>query len=100
MSKSLTIADLTDPREVALVATLFELGGSQHAAEAAMLAGYAHTPEEAERAAAILLSSPRISRAIVGEIRARFDAAALVAQRTLEDICASGKSESARISAA
>ena len=71
MSKALTIADLTDPREAAFVATIFELGGPQHAGQAALQAGYANTLEEAERAAAFLLGSSRIGRVITGERKAR-----------------------------
>ena len=100
MTRQLTIADLTDPREAAFVAALFDLGGPQHGMEAAMRAGYAGTPEEAARAAAFLLGSTRISRTILGEIKARFDVAAGAAFNTLLSICVSGRSEQARISAA
>ena len=100
MSRQLTIASLTDPREAAFVAALFDLGGPQHGAEAAMRAGYAGTSDEAARAAAFLLGSTRISRCIVGEIKARFDVAAGAAFSTLLSICVNGRSEQARISAA
>ena len=100
MTRQLTIASLTDPREAAFVAALFDLGGPQHGTEAAMRAGYASTPDEAARAAAFLLGSTRISRCIVGEIKARFDVAAGAAFSTLLSICVNGRSEQARISAA
>lgn len=102
MSKQLpTIANLSDPREAAFVAALFELGGPAYAPEAARRAGYARTQDEADRAAAILLDVPRIARAIVGEIRARLDVAALSAFNTLLEICASPKAPAnARITAA
>ena len=96
----MTIANLTDPREAAFVAALFDLGGPQHGTEAAMRAGYAATPEKAARAAAFLLGSARISRCILVEIKARFDVAAGAAFSTLLSICVSGRSEQARISAA
>ena len=100
MTRELTIANLTDPRETAFVAALFDLGGPQHATEAAMRAGYANTPDEAARAAAFLLGSVRISRCFLGEIKARFDVAAGAAFSTLLSICVNGRSEQARISAA
>ena len=100
MTRQLTIASLTDPREAAFVAALFDLGGPQHGAEAAMRAGYAATPDEAARAAAFLLGSTRIARCIVGEIKSRFDVAAGAAFSTLLSICVNGRSEQARISAA
>ena len=101
MSNSLTIASLTDPREVAFVAALFELGGPQHGTQAAMRAGYGLTEEKAGRAAAFLLASPRISRVIAGETKARFDAATAAAFSTLVEICSDPKAPSnARITAA
>jgi len=101
MSKSLTIASLSDPREAMFVATLLELGGPQHAGAAALRAGYAETSEDAERAAAFLLGAPRITRAISGEIKARFDTAAAAAFATLVEVCADKKAPAnARIAAA
>lgn len=101
MSRSLTIADLSSPQEAAFVAALFDLGGPQHSAEAAFRAGYGDTPEEAERAAAFLLGSSRISRVIVGEIKARFDTASAAAYNTLLEICGDRRAPAnARISAA
>ena len=101
MSRSLTIADLSSPQEAAFVAALFSLGGPQHAAEAALRAGYADTCEEAERAAAFLLGSSRISRVITGEIKARFDVAAAAAFNTLLEICTNKSAPaSSRISSA
>jgi hypothetical protein len=99
--RSLTIADLTDPREAAFVAAVFELGGPQFGAEAVMRAGYTSDPNEAPRIAAILLSSSRIPRAITGEVRARFDVAASSAFNTILEIAADRKAPaSARLSAA
>ena len=100
MTRQPTTASLTDPREAAFVAALFELGGPQHGTEAALRAGYANTPSEAARAAAFLLGSARISRCILGEIKARFDVASGAAFSTLLSICVNGRSEQARISAA
>lgn len=101
MNHPLTIADLSSPQEAAFVATLLDLGGPQHATAAAMRAGYGATPEEAERAAAFLLGSSRISRVIVAEIKARFDTAAAAAYATLLQICADPRAPAnARISAA
>lgn len=101
MSRALTITDLSDPREAAFVAAVFDLGGPQHATEAALRAGYGRTAAEAERAAAFLLGSQRISRAIAGETKARFDIAAAAAFNTLVEVCTDRKAPaSARISAA
>jgi len=101
MSRALTIADLSSPQEAAFVAALLDLGGPQHAAAAALRAGYGETQEEAERAAAFLLGAPRISRVIVGEIKARFDTAAAAAFSTLVEICSDQRAPAnARISAA
>jgi len=101
MSRPLTLADLKDPREAAFVAALFELGGPQHGVEAAMRAGYADTPEQAERISAFLLGSSRICRAVTGEIKARFDVAAAAAFDTLLEICSNKYAPaSARITAA
>jgi hypothetical protein len=100
MARELTIASLSHPQEVAFVVALFELGGAQHGAAAAVRAGYATDEAEGARVAAHLLSSSRISGAIAGETKARFGAAASTAFRTLVDICATGRSETARISAA
>jgi hypothetical protein len=101
MSKSLTLASLTDPREVAFVAALFELGGPQFGTEAALRAGYADNPEDASRAAAFLMGSPRIARVITGEIKHRFDIAASTAFNTLLEICSDRRAPaSARLSAA
>ena len=102
MSKQLpTIANLSDPREAAFVAAIFELGGPQFAPEAAYRAGYGKTPAEAERAAAFLLGAPRIARVIMGEIKGRFDVAAASAFNTLLEICANPKAPAnARITAA
>jgi hypothetical protein len=101
MSRAMTVANLSDPQEVAFVTALIELGGPQHAAEAALRAGYGTTLEEGERAAAFLLASPRISRAITGEIKARFDVAAATAFNTLVEIAADRNAPaSSRITAA
>lgn len=101
MARPLTIAALKDPREAAFVAAIFELGGPTHGAEAAMRAGYTDDPSEAPRIAAILLGDGRISRAITGEVKARFDVAASAAFNTLLDICQDPKAPaSARLSAA
>lgn len=101
MSRPITIANLSDPREVAFVTALLELGGPQYAAAAAQRAGYGSTMEEAERAASMLMASSRISRAIIGEIRARFDSAAAAAFNTLLTVCNDPRAPaSARISAA
>lgn len=101
MSRPITTANLSDPREVAFVTSLLELGGPQHGATAALRAGYGGTEEEAQRAASILLASSRISRALVGEIRAGFDFAAAAAFKTLLDVCTDPRAPaSARISAA
>jgi hypothetical protein len=101
MSRSLTIADLSSPQEAAFVAALFDLGGPQHATAAALRAGYGDTPEAAERAAAFLLGSSRISRVITGEIKARFDTAAAAAYNTLLEVCGDRRAPAnARISAA
>jgi hypothetical protein len=101
MSKQITLAHLTDPREAHFVAELFRLGGPQHAAEAALRAGYADTAEGAERAAAFLLGSSRISRVLTGEIKVRFDTAAAAAFATLLDVCSNPSAPAnARISAA
>ncbi len=100
MSRSLTIAELP-PQEAAFLAAFFELGASpQDGAEAALRAGYAETREEAERAAAFLLGSSRITRAIKSEVTTRFTAASGAALETLLDVCSNGRSESARIAAA
>jgi hypothetical protein len=101
MARSLTIADLKDPREAAFVAAIFELGGPLHGAEAAMRAGYTSNPNEAPRLAAILLGSSRISRAITGEVKARFDVATSAAFNVILEIAMDGKAPaSARLSAA
>jgi hypothetical protein len=101
MSRSLTIADLKDPREAAFVAALFELGGPLHGAEAAMRAGYTTDPAEAPRLAAILLGHPRISRTITGEVKARFDVATSAAFNATLEILQNPKAPaSARLSAA
>jgi hypothetical protein len=101
MSRSLTIADLKEPREAAFVAAVFELGGPQYGAEAAMRAGYTADPNEAPRIAAILLGSSRIAKAIAGEVKARFDVAASAAFNTILEIAADRKAPaSARLAAA
>lgn len=100
MPKAPTINGLSRPQEVAFVAALLDLGGPQHGAEAALMAGYADNEADAERASNHLLASHRISAAIAGEVRARFEAASATAFGTLVDICANGRSEPARISAA
>lgn len=101
VTKKLTIANLFDPREAAFVAALFDLGGPQHATEAALRAGYSDSPEEAAHAGALLLGSSRISRVIRGEIMARLDVAAAAAFNTLLEVCANKNAPaSARISAA
>jgi hypothetical protein len=99
--RPLTIADLRDPREAAFVGAIFELGGPLHGAEAAMRAGYTRDPDEAPRVAAILLASPRISRAIAGEVKARFDVATSAAFNTMLEVCQDPKAPApARLSAA
>lgn len=100
MSRALTtIADLSDPREAAFVAAY--LVAPQNAAAAALRAGYADTMEDAERAAAFLLGASRINRAIVGEIKSRFDSAAAAAFNTLLEICTDTQAPAnSRISAA
>jgi hypothetical protein len=99
--QQLTVANLTHPQEVAFVTALIELGGPQNAAQAALRAGYGTTYEEAERAAAFLLASSRISRAITGEIKARFDVAAAAAFNTLVEVAADRNAPaSSRITAA
>lgn len=98
---NLTLANLTDSREAAFVAALFELGGPQHGAVAPVRAGYAENLEDAARAAAFLLSSSRISRVVTGEVRARFDVATAAAFNTLLEVCADRSATgAARISAA
>ncbi|HEY5409299.1 MAG TPA: hypothetical protein VIJ94_01105 [Caulobacteraceae bacterium] len=101
MARSLTLADLKDPREAAFVAAVFELGGPLYGAEAAMRAGYTSNPNEAPRVAAMLLGSSRISRAITGEVKARFDVATSTAFNTMLEICQDTKAPAtARLSAA
>lgn len=101
MARSLTLADLKDPREAAFVAAVFELGGPQYGAEAALRAGYTRDPQEAPRIAAILLSSPRIARVITGEVKARFDVATSAAFNAILAILEDPKAPaSARLSAA
>jgi hypothetical protein len=102
MSKSLpTLASLSDPRESLFVAALLELGGPQHAGEAALRAGYADTLEGAERAAAFLLGASRIQKVITAEIKARFDIAAAAAFAALVEIASDKKAPAnARVSAA
>jgi hypothetical protein len=101
MSQALVITDLSEPREVAFVAGIFDLGGPQHAGQAALCAGYGDTPEQAERAAAFLLGSPRIARAITGEIKRRFDLATAAAFSALLEVCTNKAAPAnARISAA
>jgi hypothetical protein len=100
MSRQTTLT-LSDPREISFVAIMLDLGGPQFAAEAAKRAGYAKTDAGADRAAETLLSSPRIARAITGEVRRRFDVAAALAFNTLLEICANPRAPAnARISAA
>src|SRR5580692_6354973 len=100
MPRPITLT-LSDPREISFVAIMLDLGGPQFAAEAAKRAGYAKTEAEADRAAELLLSSPRIARAITGEVRRRFDVATALAFNTLLEICANpGAPANARISAA
>lgn len=99
--RSLTISDLTDPREAAFVAAVFELGGPLGAPEAAMRAGYTSDPAEAPRIAAILLGSSRISRTISGEVKARFDVATSAAFNAMLEIVQDQKAPaSARLTAA
>ena len=101
MVRTLTIADLTDPRERLFVMAVFELGGPHRGAEAALRAGYAETMEEAADAAAYLLGAPRIAKVITGEIKARFDVAATAAFNALLEICTNTAAPAnARISAA
>ena len=101
MSPAPAIAALTEAREVAFVTALLELGGPHYAAEAAKRAGYAKTDADAEYAAALLLSHPRIAKAITGEVRRRFDIAAASALNTLLEVCVNPRAPAnARISAA
>jgi hypothetical protein len=101
MTRTLTIADLTDPRERLFVMAVFELGGPHRGAEAALRAGYAETMEDAADAAAYLLGAPRIAKVITGETKSRFDVAAVAAFNTLLEICADTDAPAnARISAA
>lgn len=88
MRRELTIADLSDAREIAFVSAVLDLGGLQHAAQAALRAGYGKTLPEAERSAAFLLGAPRICRAIATETKGRFDAATATAFQTLVEVCA------------
>lgn len=101
MSNLPAIAGLSDPREVMFVAALLDLGGPQYAHEAAKRAGYAQTDAEADRAAALLLSHPRIAKAITAEVKRRFDIAAAGAFNTLLEVCANPRAPAnARITAA
>ena len=101
MSGPLAIGNLSDAREIAFVAALLELGGPQYGHEAAKRAGYADTDAEAEYAAAMLLSHPRIAKAIVMEVKRRFDVAAASAFQTLLEICVNPHAPAnARITAA
>lgn len=101
MTRSLTTPTLSDAREISFVTALLDLGGPQFATEAAKRAGYGQTDVEAERAAALLLGSPRIGRAITVEIRHRFDIGAAIAFNTLLEICGNPQAPAnARISAA
>jgi hypothetical protein len=100
-SRSLTIADLADPREAAFVAAIFELGGPQHGVEAAIRAGYATDESDARLIAAALLGHQRIARAITGEVKARFDVATSAAFDTMLAILQDPKAPaSARLTAA
>jgi len=77
-----------NPQQSLFLAALLELGGGpQHGAEAALIAGYGETHQEAERAARILLKSPKIIKALKGGVSQRFDAAAAAAFNTLLEIC-------------
>jgi hypothetical protein len=77
-----------NPQQSLFLAALLELGGGpQHGAEAALTAGYADTHQDAERAARILLSSPKIMSALKNAVAKRFDAAAAAAFNTLLEIC-------------
>jgi hypothetical protein len=101
VSRPPTVATLTDSREIAFLAALFELGGPHYAVEAAKRAGYAETDADAEYAAALLLSHPRIAKAITGEVRRRFDIATASAINTLLEVCINPRAPAnARISAA
>ena len=100
MSRSLSAPNLR-PQELLFLTVLTELGGgSQSGGEAALRAGYADTYEDAERAARILLESPRITRALKEMIMQRFDVAVSAAYATILSICVNGRSETARLSAA
>ena len=101
MIRHLPTPELSDAREISFVSALLDLGGPQFAAEAAKRAGYGRSEAEAERAAALLLGAPRISRAITSEIRRRFDIGAAIAFNALLEICANPRAPAnARISAA
>jgi len=101
MSSSPSLLGLSDPREITFVTTLLDLGGPQYGHEAAKRAGYARTDAEADRAAALLLSHPRIAKAIAREVQRRFDIAAAGAFNTLLEVCANQRAPAnARITAA
>jgi hypothetical protein len=101
MSRRPATIDLSDPREVTFVAAMLDLGGPQFAAEAAKRAGYAETDGPAQRAADLLLGTPRIAQAITKEVRRRFDIATSIAFNTFLEICADPQAPAnARISAA
>ena len=100
MTLTPAIATLSDA-ELAFVTAILDLGGPQHAPEAAMRAGLASTVSEAEYVAALLLSHPRIAKAITAAIKHRFNVAAAGAFNTLLEICANVRAPAnARITAA
>jgi hypothetical protein len=95
------MSTLSDPREITFVTILLDLGGAHYAAEAAKRAGYAETEADADYAAALLLSHPRIAKAITGEVKRRFDIATASAINTLLEVCVNSRAPAnARISAA
>ncbi len=92
---------LTDAREISFVTALLDLGGPHYAAEAAKRAGYAQADVDADYAAALLLSHPRIAKAIASAVKHRFDVAAATAFNTMLEICMNPKAPAnARITAA
>lgn len=97
----LPAADLpTDARQAQFVALFLELGGRPTDAPiAALQIGYGSDEKEAQRAAAILLSSPAIIRTIKREIGQRFTAVAGAALATILDLCRNGP-PSVRLAAA
>ena len=98
---SMSLTELNGQQRLFLTALLELGGGPQNASAAAMTAGYADNGPDAERAARILLGSPKIIKALKNAINHRFDVAASAACETLVEICTNKKAPArARISAA